>query len=133
MKATIYHNTYAIGMLDNILNGHKNEEDKPCGPFWNTCTNCTMKPVAQIEVADQAEVMDLLETIFHGMQNGIGNLNPPQTRSLSVGDVVVLHQDGGDEAWVVASMGFKPTDLADTLRGVDNYKAWSQRENVTLA
>ncbi len=65
---------------------------------------------------------DLLDTIYEGHQNGIGKLNPPNTRSLSVGDVIQLFDEIGASRYRrVQGVGFaKVRRVNDSFEGVDS-------------
>jgi hypothetical protein len=104
-------------------------KDGPCGLFWGFCTQCSVKQVA--EFTTDLTGTDALDKVYQQMQNGIEEVGitslgwqPAETRSLSVGDVVVLD----DQAFVVAGMGFHQVDLADVRRAVENYQANLQRD-----
>ena len=101
-----------------------------CGRFWGFCTNCWLLKVQQFDTNQfpRSEAWDqrLLNELFRAMQNEMADapnefmqrVQPERTRSLSVGDVVVLDEDA---AFVVAGVGFEPVDPADVRRAVENY------------
>lgn len=69
---------------------------------------------------------DVLDAIYEGHQNGIGDLNPPRTRSLSVGDVVQLFDEHGVSTYRrVVNVGFERVRRVN-LFGVDTFEKVGQ-------
>ena len=129
-RVRVFHNN--TGMNDIADRHIDNERGRPCGAFTGFCTKC--KDVRQVATFTYTRPSGesnetLMDKVYQDMQNGLEELGitqalpeviqPEQTRSLSMGDVITLEDSWDAQAFVVASTGFEQVNYADVLNNAE--------------
>lgn len=120
MKVTVIHNQTAT-TPDRMQRYYGEHEDGCLGMFFNFCGGC----IARVAYRYDSPTADLND-IYRANNRVDGSeveVVPSTSRSLSVGDVVVLHEGRifyGGKAYKVCNFGFEEVDMGKVLSALSN-------------